>query len=361
MVGNARGGSVDFDASALTDEASDADLREFRRRSTSAMGAPTRRARAGRVVDSVIRVVFATFIALLTALTLWMLVPWPYGGPLANALAVAIIGLVGGGATLALILPVVQRWRSKRTWRAWHRLSRFADDNGLIFLPEAQGSLRGTMFRQGLRGRLVDVLMTPDDSFAIGTYAFTERDARSLGREQRHGFLRIKLVRPVPHLVLISTLGRGIRGYSSVGLSFAQRQRVRLEGDFDNTFAVYAPDGYGADARYVLTPDLMARLVDYAAAVDLEFIDDELFVYSAKPWNLERLQVWAWVSELMETVGASSVRRTSRFADDRSLEPGVTVAPQGRRLRIAIPLVAGAILVSWIAVQLARTVFLLAP
>ena len=45
-----------------------------------------------------------------------------------------------------------------------------------------------------------------------------------------------------------------------------------LEGDFDRHFTLYAPDGYGRDALYLLTPDLMSRLIDSARAFDVSLL-----------------------------------------------------------------------------------------
>jgi hypothetical protein len=154
---------------------------------------------------------------------------------------------------------------------------------------------------------------------------------------------------------------RDAHGLSSVGLGFAESQRVRLEGDFDRSFAVYAPDGYGVDARYVLTPDFMARLVDHAAAFDLEFVDDDLFVYSRAGFDIEMPRTWAWLRWFTELVGSAAVRRTERFRDERSIAPGVVVAPQGRRLRVGAPAAAAAIIVALTAIQVIRLVVTNSP
>jgi hypothetical protein len=268
----------------------------------------------------------------------------------------AITALIAGFAIWYVLRPVRRRWRTARPWRRWYRLGSFAEDNGLVYVPDAVGVPAGLMFQQGKHPRVVDALLTPDGAFAIGTFTFVADDSRSLDRDPAYSFLRIKLPRPVPHLVLISVARRGFRGYSSVGLSFAESQRVRLEGDFDRFFAVYAPDGYGADARYVLTPDFMARLADHASLFDLEFVDDELYVYSGIAWDVEKPATWLWARWFAEVVGVPALRRTARFTDDRSVTPGSAVAPGGRRLKVAVPLVAGLISAAWIVSQVLRVI-----
>jgi len=52
----------------------------------------------------------------------------------------------------------------------------------------------------------------------------------------------------------------------------------------------------------------------------------------------------------------TALRRTARFSDDRSSAPGYTVAPQGRRLKLGVPLVAALITVGWIVFQILRVI-----
>lgn len=39
----------------------------------------------------------------------------------------------------------------------------------------------------------------------------------------------------------------------------------------------------GADALYLFTPDIMARFIDNAAQLDVEIVDDWLFLYLQRP------------------------------------------------------------------------------
>ena len=62
--------------------------------------------------------------------------------------------------------------------------------------------------------------------------------------------------------------------------------RLSLEGDFSNAFNVYAPTGYDSDLRYILPPDFMAFLVDHANMFDIEFIDNEVYLYGVNFFSL---------------------------------------------------------------------------
>lgn len=356
-MGDAQGtAELGFQPRALGAEPDRVALRRFRRRLERTTGVPGARSRRRLVVDTVVRALLAA------ALSVPILLVWRWGltaPDLSLAHLIALPGIttaIAGFAIWFVLRPLKRRWRAALAWRRWYRLSGFAEDNGLVYLPDIEIAPNGLMFQQGKHRRLVDVLTTPDGAFMIGTFTFVANDNRSLDRDPAYSFLRLTLPRPVPHLVLVSRARRGLRGYSSVGLSFAESQRVRLEGDFDTYFAVYAPNGYGADARYVLTPDFMARLADHANLFDLEFIDDQLFVYSAVAWDVENPATWSWARWFAEAVGVAALRRTARFTDDRSATPGVTVAPAGQRLKVAVPLVAGLMTAAWIGYQVLRLI-----
>jgi hypothetical protein len=352
--------ALGFEARALAAEPDETTLRRFRRRYRGTMGFPGARARRRLVVDTVVRgVVAAVLVVPIVVVASWALSA-PFLDPGRSAVLAAIVAALAGFAIWVVLRPVRRRWREAQPWGRWYRLNGFARDNGLAFVPYDERTPGGLMFQQGKHGRIRDTFFAPDGSFMMGTFEFVGDDLRALDRDPVYSFLRLKLPRPVPHLVLISTARRGFRGYSSVGLSFAESQRVRLEGDFDRTFAVYAPDGYGADARYVLTPDFMARLVDNASLYDLEFVDDTLYVYSVVAWDAENLSTWAWARHFASTVGVAALRRTARFSDDRSSEPGKTVAPAGQRMKVAIPLVAALVTAAWITFHLVRVLLDLA-
>jgi hypothetical protein len=359
-VGEQGTSALGFESRALLAHPDEVALRRFRRAFAKAGTIPGASAHRRLVIDTAVRSVVAAAMLVPVLILAVAAFSAPFE-PGAFGLLPIVAALVGF-AIWYLARPLPARWRAIRPWRRWYRLNGFAEDNGLVYLPHLDTGLDGLMFRQGTQRRVTDMLGTRDASFVIGTFHFVAGDnMRTLGRDPAFSFLRVKLPRPVPHLVLISTARRRFHGYSSVGLSFAESQRVRLEGDFDRTFSAYAPDGYGADARYVLTPDLMARLVDNASTFDLEFVDDALYVYSATAWDVESPATWVWARRFAEAVGVPALRRTARFADDRSVEPGTTVAPAGRRLRVAVPVVAGVIAAAWIIYNLAQLILRVAP
>lgn len=60
-------------------------------------------------------------------------------------------------------------------------------------------------------------------------------------------------------------------------------EKVSLEGDFNKYFSLYVPKGYEIEALEIFTPDVMAMLIDKSRAFSLEFIENHLYIYAAKP------------------------------------------------------------------------------
>lgn len=98
------------------------------------------------------------------------------------------------------------------------------------------------------------------------------------------GFAAVRLERRLPHLVLENVRGFGLIA-TEAEEGVRRGQRLRLEGDFDRTFALHVPQGYERDALYLFTPDVMQRVLYIPDRLDLdiEIVDDWLLVYSPKP------------------------------------------------------------------------------
>ena len=130
----------------------------------------------------------------------------------------------------------------------------------------------------------------------------------------RWGYVAVKLDVPLPNIVL-DALGNNALG-SNLPASFARDQRLSLEGDFDRHFTLYCPEGYEADALYLFTPDIMARFIDHAAQLDVEIVDDWMFLYMQREASTTDAATWAW---LFGAVGALMTKfdQWARWRDDR--------------------------------------------
>jgi hypothetical protein len=134
-------------------------------------------------------------------------------------------------------------------------------------------------------------------------------------------------------MVLEAKIRRRLTG-TRFPVSFSSHQTLSLEGDFDRYFTLYVPRDYERDALYVFTPDLMALLIDEAAPFDVEIIDDWMYIYSHRPFEMATTDAYARLDRIVETVGAKARRQSSRYWDDRVAPRDVNlVAQHGRRLR----------------------------
>lgn len=308
-------------------------------------------------------------------------------GIASSIVSMATTGGIGAGALVAAI-PLVALaaivgaagyagWRSFTggTAERWYRLDRFAQANGMSWHPVSPAPpLPGMIFTQGSARRATDVVRGTRPRFVeFGNHQYTTGSGKNQ-TTHRWGYVAVKLTTPLPHIVLDATSNNALFG-STLPASFDRSQRLSLEGDFDRHFALYCPEGYAPDALYLFTPDIMARFIDHAAALDVEIVDDWLFLYAKRDFSTLDPATWSW---LFSTVGAliDKVAQWERWRDDRlagtdaastapvplpfaaptaALRPPPGVAAQGRRLRRGIPwasiIVIGVAVAGWLLIQ----------
>ncbi|MGJ0387993.1 hypothetical protein [Microbacterium sp. CGR1] len=124
--------------------------------------------------------------------------------------------------------------------------------------------------------------------------------------------VRIPLPAEAPRITLRSRSGRG-------ALSTLPRRgaQLRLEGDFSDVFELSVPSGYETDALYVLTPDLMATLMDASSDLDLEVVDSSLYVYFPAVDLTDADQLARFVS-VIAALHDRFGRRTLLYRDDNA-------------------------------------------
>ncbi|RFA09281.1 hypothetical protein B7R54_08605 [Subtercola boreus] len=215
-------------------------------------------------------------------------------------------------------------------------LRRFARDNRMRVKLEWEASVAsvraagnsvpgfpGTMFSPpGGRAVVVAPLLVSDTPrLRVGHvqyYHFSER-----ARTQDWVFAEIPLPRSMPNIWLHS-----LRGEAAMPFSVAGGERVRLEGDFDEYFDTYAREGAQQEALYVLTPDVMALLIDNASRFDVEIVDDRLYLYTRGYFDvLIDPSWWQAVADVMNTVGQKVTRSASRYT------AGGSAGEQARRIQ----------------------------
>lgn len=227
------------------------------------------------------------------------------------------------------------------------RVERFAAANGMTYGSHAgRVGYPGMIFRLGVNPRVSGHLMRPGADFLdIGNYSYTIPAGRN-SNTYTYGFVAIKLDRMVPHLVLDSRTN-DFAGISQLPVGFARNQELSLEGGFGDHFTLYCPKGYERDALYLFTPDLMALLMDEAGPVDVEVIDDWVFLYRFGGFDLADPRTMRVLFRIIDTVGERMLRRSGAYADSRMNVANDDSAParmlvnevsaQGRRLKSAPP------------------------
>jgi hypothetical protein len=277
-------------------------------------------------------VAFMVLVVLLVAVAFAASASADGGSPWLALLPLVVVALI----TVGIVL-LVRRGNHGR-WERRLRLDRFAEANGLIYSPgDPAPGYAGSIFGLGGSRQVSDHMRSASGRFIdYGNYHYMTSNGKN---QQRHdwGFLAMRLDRALPHMVLDATANNGIFA-SSMPTTFSRNQRLSLEGDFDRFFTLYCPREYERDALYVFTPDLMALLIDEAAAFDVEIVDDWLFVYSPRALAMTDPAVHERMFRIVSTVGAKTVTRTDLYVDARAqVAAALPVAAPGRRLRTGLP------------------------
>lgn len=206
-----------------------------------------------------------------------------------------------------------------------YRLDRFARANGMHFLPDtADPKLPGMIFNRGSkRQALLRVRGERPRFVEFANYRYTTGS----GKEQtthRWGYVAIHLDTPLPHIVLDALGNNSVFG-SNLPTTFDRGQRLSLEGDFDQHFALYCPQGYERDALYLFTPDIMARFIDHVGQLDVEIVDDWLFLYTKRDVSTLDPATWAWLFSVVSAL-MGKLTQWGRWRDERLAE---AAAPAG--------------------------------
>ncbi|MDT0182534.1 hypothetical protein Q9S36_20375 [Microbacterium sp. ARD31] len=218
-------------------------------------------------------------------------------------------------AVIAMVAVAIVRGFGGQSER-WYRLDRFARANAMSYVPAfTNPDLPGMIFSIGSSRRSSDLVRGERPRFVeFGNYRYTTGSGKNR-TTHKWGYVAVKLDVPLPHIVLDATGNNGLFG-SNLPATFQKDQRLSLEGDFDRYFALYCPAGYERDALYLFTPDIMARFIDNAAALDVEIVDDWLFLYAKRDFSTLDPRTWAW---LFSVVGAllDKLAQWARWRDDR--------------------------------------------
>ncbi|HEU4755416.1 MAG TPA: hypothetical protein VFS72_02045 [Agromyces sp.] len=307
-----------FDAAPLTEPVDRAAVRAFARQLRARGQAPG--ILGGSVAGSAVAVVvfvvvgFAFLGILGSMLTAFLSLAAQDGGGGMLLFGLVPVLVVVGVVAIAVAAGVGM---GITTPTRWYRLDRFARANAMSYQPQySDPPLPGMIFQVGSARMASDLVRGDRPRFVeFGNYRYTTGSGKNRSTH-RWGYVAVKLDVPLPHIVLDATSNDGLFGTSNLPVTFDRDQRLGLEGDFDRYFTLHAPEGYERDALYLFTPDLMARFIDRAAAVDVEIVDDWLFLYAKRDFSTLDPATWAW---LFSVVGAllEKLERWARWRDER--------------------------------------------
>jgi hypothetical protein len=200
-------------------------------------------------------------------------------------------------------------------WSTMYRLHAFAEGNGLEYAapPANRAQYPGRLFDAGSE-TYNRIFATTGRFFEIGSVRRVIGTHGDVPLHAHSGYVAVRLDRALPQITLESPANRGRYDTITIG---APGGTLSLEGDFDDHFTLRCPPGYERDALYLLTPDLMTLLIDETHMYDVELIDEWMFVYSPEPFVAADAATYKRLFQILATMGAKAVERSSRYSDPR--------------------------------------------
>jgi hypothetical protein len=259
--------------------------------------------------------------------------------------AVALVGVVVGFCAFAVFIFVRLLIRDLRFGPGWSRMTRldaFARGNNMTYEFERPGiRYNGAIFSLGMKPVASDLLtVNSGRGIQIGNFRSLAKSRYDSARFHG-GYVVIELDRRMPHMIAIAKRKRRLIGGQNIAPGLKRSQILSLEGDFDKYFTLYAPRQYERDALYFFTPDLMVLLIDRLASYDLEIVDNRLYIYSHKPFDMMDPETHERLASIVQVVGHKATNQARGYSDDRTAPYSDSIAPGG--LRLSRGITAGAV------------------
>jgi hypothetical protein len=234
------------------------------------------------------------------------------------------------GAIILLVLSLMLLFQTRENRRRF-RLLKFALDNNATYIVARQSPpSEPIMFNIG-HTRLQSETIIFHDGATLAKYQYTTGSGKN---QQTHqfNFMQIKLPRAVPHLFINSK-----KNAVNPDTFEYQVQKIKLEGDFTKHFDVLAPPNYHVDTLQILTPDVMAALIDYGQNYDFELIGDSLYIYQGGLFRgtpMDSAEDMKQFLAAAEQITTQFGHQAKRYSDTRAgnVASGL-VAEQGARFK----------------------------
>jgi len=232
------------------------------------------------------------------------------------------------------VMVAIRKWVVATRQRV--HLKTFALANGFTFLQSSHinaDDYKGLIFNQGHSKEIEYGIQSTDLRYEFANYSYITSTGKD-STTHRTGFVRMKLPRRMPHMVLDATSNNLFKRFSNLPETFTSNQKLSLEGDFDKYFTLYAPAEYKTDALYVFTPDIMQLFIVNAHTFDAEVIDDDLYLYTSCSLKLDNAESLQALFELVDKIYPKLHNQTDYYSDERiGNRVANIVAPAGSRLK----------------------------
>jgi hypothetical protein len=202
-------------------------------------------------------------------------------------------------------------------------LTRFAADNGLLYRPRSPAPAYPGRIFLDMYTRLpyvYDHLSSTSGRYLdFGNYHSYSKTGDGPGGHldpdpamNSWGFVALQMDQQLPNILLISK--HRVGGSTTLPMPPDPNQILSLEGNFGDYFTLYCPQEFEQDALYILTPDLMALLIDDASPFDVEIVDRWMFLYVPRPFNSMDPAVYQRIFRILETLDTKIVGQTSHYS-----------------------------------------------
>lgn len=158
-------------------------------------------------------------------------------------------------------------------------LREFVSDNKFILREEANYRSSGVVFLAGnddhATGAIIEGVL-----YGHKIHIYSHRFSTGSGKNRSahgYGVAEIELPKAVPHIFIDSKKNNWLTGETLD--VFRAQDMVELEGDFNDHFRVFAVKDYAVEVLTLLNPAFMQSLMENAAGIEIELIDNKAFVY----------------------------------------------------------------------------------
>lgn len=180
---------------------------------------------------------------------------------------------------------------------------------GSLFLPQT-----GAIFGFGSGPLFAHVI--GNENFAIASYHYTTGSGKNRTTHYWN-VATIKLSKTLPHTIFDSK-SNNFLGMSNLPAQFKANQLLTSEAEFDKTFNVYAPEGYTIDVLSYIAPDFIAVMLDYFKGLEVEIIDDCVYIYQSGMLNANSLKQMVARMSVMQNELEDNIKHYRRTVVDAS-------------------------------------------